>query len=359
MTVLTNVCKLIVVAFSMICFLSGCATSARPYDKPYQLTKLHSSTEKNLNKSSQLDAQNKRNSSNNSFYIVKRGDTAYSISFDNNIDFQTLVKINSLNKPYKITVGQKLILNPNKSEVKTYRVVAKDTIFSLSRRFGISTNQLVKWNDIDRNYRIEVGQLLIVGKGNNQISISKTNVETTTVNNSAPAIVGKKLSINNKDVATAVKNDQNDKKIIETPKRNNVVAQSDDKVSFSNNKKIKWQWPFMGKVVAPFSVGEHGNKGIDIGGQRGSVVKSAADGKIVYAGNALRGYGNLIIINHNNDFLSAYAHNDDILVNEGQNVKQGQGIARMGDTEANSVRLHFEIRYRGESVNPLKYLPKR
>ena len=99
--------------------------------------------------------------------------------------------------------------------------------------------------------------------------------------------------------------------------------------------------------------------GIDISGRKGDSVRSAAKGKIVYAGDALRGYGNLIIINHDDDYLSAYAHNDAILVTEGQMVESGQVIARMGDTDAKSVRLHFEIRHNGESVNPLNYLPKR
>lgn len=120
-----------------------------------------------------------------------------------------------------------------------------------------------------------------------------------------------------------------------------------------------WRWPTDGKVIENFSGAEGGNKGIDIAGSKGQAIVATADGRVVYAGNALRGYGNLIIIKHNDDYLSAYAHNDTMLVREQQEVKAGQKIATMGSTGTSSTRLHFEIRYKGKSVNPLQYLPQR
>jgi lipoprotein NlpD len=108
--------------------------------------------------------------------------------------------------------------------------------------------------------------------------------------------------------------------------------------------------------LAGFSNAEHGNKGLDIGGKAGTPIKAAAAGEVVYAGNALRGYGNLVIIRHNDDFLSAYAHNRKLLVKERDTVVSGQTIAEMGNTDAPSVRLHFEIRFRGKSVDPKRYL---
>ncbi|WP_025474849.1 murein hydrolase activator NlpD, partial [Yersinia pestis] len=120
-----------------------------------------------------------------------------------------------------------------------------------------------------------------------------------------------------------------------------------------------WRWPTDGKTIDSFSASEGGNKGIDIAGSRGQPILATASGRVVYAGNALRGYGNLIIIKHNDDYLSAYAHNDTMLVREQQEVKAGQKIATMGSTGTSSVRLHFEIRYKGKSVNPLRYLPQR
>ncbi len=125
----------------------------------------------------------------------------------------------------------------------------------------------------------------------------------------------------------------------------------------SDEKIAKWLWPTKGTVIKNFSAGDQGNKGIDIAGQRGQAVVATADGTVVYSGNALRGYGNLIIIKHNEHYLSAYAHNDQLLAKEGQTVQAGQKIATMGSSGTNSVRLHFEIRYQGKSVNPKRYLP--
>ena len=125
------------------------------------------------------------------------------------------------------------------------------------------------------------------------------------------------------------------------------------------NSSIAWKWPTNGKIIQGFSNSDGGNKGIDISGSKGQAVYAAAGGRVVYAGNALRGYGNLIIIKHNDDFLSAYAHNDSISVKDQQDVRAGDQIAQMGSTGTNSVKLHFEIRYKGKSVDPVRYLPRR
>ena len=121
---------------------------------------------------------------------------------------------------------------------------------------------------------------------------------------------------------------------------------------------VQWQWPVKGKIISGFSHQQQGNKGVDIAGREGNRINAAASGQVVYAGSALRGYGNLIIIKHNDDYLSAYAHNRKLLVTERQMVTAGQQIAEMGSTDATDPRLHFEIRFRGTSVDPLKYLPK-
>ena len=120
----------------------------------------------------------------------------------------------------------------------------------------------------------------------------------------------------------------------------------------------RWQWPVKGKLIGVFSAKEQGNKGIKIAGNRGDIIKAAADGRVVYAGSALRGYGNLVIVKHSDDYLSAYAHADSILVKEKQFVNIGQTLAKMGNTGTDRVMLHFEIRHHGKSVNPMKYLPK-
>ena len=116
---------------------------------------------------------------------------------------------------------------------------------------------------------------------------------------------------------------------------------------------IRLSWPAKGKVTEEFN---EKNKGIDIAGKVGETVQAASDGNVVYAGNSLRGYGNLIIIKHDNTYLTAYAHNSKLLVKEGDNVRKGQKIAEMGDTDTNSPKLHFELRVNGKPVNPTPYL---
>lgn len=120
---------------------------------------------------------------------------------------------------------------------------------------------------------------------------------------------------------------------------------------------VKFAWPAKGKVVAGFN--DASNKGINIAGKMGEPVDAAAEGKVVYAGSGLRGYGNLVIVKHENNYLTAYAHNSKILVKEGETVKRGQRIAEMGDSDADSVMLHFEVRRQGKPVDPLKFLSQR
>lgn len=125
------------------------------------------------------------------------------------------------------------------------------------------------------------------------------------------------------------------------------------------SKVRKWRYPSKGNIIERYSAKENGHSGLDFGGKAGDPIYAAADGKVVYAGSALRGYGNLIIVKHNNDYLSAYAHNQSLQVKEQDWVKAGQVIAKMGKTGTDKVKLHFEIRHRGRSVNPTKYLPRR
>jgi len=120
---------------------------------------------------------------------------------------------------------------------------------------------------------------------------------------------------------------------------------------------IDWIWPTNGTVLAGFD--EVKNKGLDIGGVAGDSVVAAADGRVVYVGAGLRGYGNLIILKHNNTFLTAYAHNKTLLIKEDQAVRKGQKIAEMGNSDADRVKLHFEVRRQGKPVDPAKYLPAR
>jgi lipoprotein NlpD len=125
----------------------------------------------------------------------------------------------------------------------------------------------------------------------------------------------------------------------------------------ANESGLSWIWPVPGPVIAGFD--EVKNKGLDLGGTAGEPVLAAADGRVVYVGAGLRGYGNLIILKHNNTYLTAYAHNKTLLVKEDQAVRKGQKIAEMGNSDADRVKLHFEVRRQGKPVDPVKYLPPR
>ena len=123
------------------------------------------------------------------------------------------------------------------------------------------------------------------------------------------------------------------------------------------SSSLPWLWPTSGKVIETFD--DPRNKGIDIAGNEGALVQAAADGEVVYVGSAVRGYGNLVIVRHSDDFITAYAHNRKVLVAEKQSVKRGQPIAELGRSDADRPKLHFEIRHQGKPVDPLKYLPAR
>ncbi len=136
-----------------------------------------------------------------------------------------------------------------------------------------------------------------------------------------------------------------------------VVPPPVQPVPAAEEEKLSWMWPSEGKVIATFDEGK--NKGVDIAGKSGQAVVAAGAGKVMYAGSGIRGYGNLVIVKHNNSLLSAYAHNRTIVVKEGQSVSKGEKIAEMGDSDTDAVKLHFEIRQQGKPVDPSKFLPNR
>lgn len=278
-------------------------------------------------------------------YQVVKGDTLYSIAFRYGLDYRDLAKKNGIEPPYNIAVGQILALNLSSAKAPEYIVKKGDTLYSIAKANGQSVDFLAGVNDLTPPYTLEVGQKLSLARHNgNSATVAK-------VENTVPVAGEKEVKASTSSKETAVKAQKEEK--VSTVATTPVVSGKARTVS-----GVSWTWPTQGKVVKQFSLAEHGNKGIDIAGTRGQQVLAASDGQVVYAGNALRGYGNLVIINHDNEFLSAYAHNDVLLVKEGQKVKRGQQIAKMGSTDASSVGLHFEIRYRGQSVNPIKYLPK-
>ncbi|MGB0835528.1 MAG: peptidoglycan DD-metalloendopeptidase family protein [Psychrobium sp.] len=248
-----------------------------------------------------------------------------------------------------ISVSQKNKPYPIKLTGKKYKVKKGDTLYSIAFAAGMSAKELSKINNIKPPYIIYPGKWLSLVNEKPSIKIVKKNEVSKKWQ--------KKLDRQNKD--TYSKNVIKPKRSTTKQTKSVKVVSTVKKKSNYAKKISKWIWPAKGRVVSAYSATKQGNKGIDIAGLKGSNIVASAAGKVVYAGNALRGYGNLIIIKHNDNYLSAYAHNDAIFVKEKQRIKQGQVIAKMGNTESERVQLHFEIRFRGKSVNPANYLPKR
>jgi lipoprotein NlpD len=225
-----------------------------------------------------------------------------------------------------------------------YRVQKGDTLYSIAFSAGQDFRMLAKNNLIPSPYVIYPGQVI--------------DLNTTKKNSVANNPSNKSKSTKNK---IEQKSNKKLKKSLDQPKQREYVRkQANEIVSNakpSSSGKVKWFWPAKGKVTKRFSNKENGYKGLQITSRTGASVLAAAQGTVVYAGNALRGYGNLIILKHNDDYLSAYAHNSKLLVKEKQKVKAGQKIAEMGKSESSVTALRFEIRYRGQAVNPAKYLP--
>ena len=265
-------------------------------------------------------------------YKVNKGDTMFLIAYLTGMDVKDLASMNNMKEPYSLSVGQTLKISNCSTKTITTTVPVKTTAPAAP---AAPAEPEVTYTPGANGTQI--------GSDGTVIGPIKSGVATGGA--STPAFTNKTPSTP-VTTTTQVETTTND-----TPINANVVA------PVASN--IAWQWPTQGNVIQGFSNTDGGNKGVDISGSRGQAVKAAASGRVVYAGNALRGYGNLIIIKHNDDFLSAYAHNDKILVSDQQEVKAGQEIAKMGSTGTNAVKLHFEIRYKGKSVDPVRYLPRR
>jgi lipoprotein NlpD len=208
-----------------------------------------------------------------------------------------------------------------------YRVKRGDTLIRIALDQGQSYRDIVRWNNLTDPNLIEVDQLLLVRPPANAMTVKPLTSAAATP---APQKMAEQR--------------------VAPPAEPKIEAVKPD----APPPGIRLSWPAKGKVVEDFIDGK--NKGIDIAGRLGDPVQAASDGRVVYAGNSLRGYGNLVIVKHDNTYLTAYAHNRNLLVKEGDSVRKGQTIAEMGDTDANSVRLHFELRVNGKPVDPLPFL---
>ena len=300
-------------------------------------------------------------------YTVRAGDTLYSIAWRYETDFQDIARWNNINSPYAIYPGQRLTLTADDASGSAGRMVGDvdhslliesspamvsaatiespvavtetteraelvvvqkgDSLYSLAQKNGLNHRQLARWNALLSPYALTIGQTLRLTPPGNPVVQSKAGAAEK------PALVA---SRSNNSVATRPV-------VADTTKRLPAVS--------------GWHWPVRGAVIKTFRADVTARKGIGIAGKSGQTVSAAAGGRVVYSGNGLISYGNLIIIKHDDNFLSAYAHNQSLLVAEGDEVKPDQPIARMGE-ENGRAQLHFEIRKNGKPVNPLQYLPQ-
>ncbi len=243
------------------------------------------------------------------YHTVRKGDTVYAISRRYGAPVRSIISANDLRPPYTIHVGQRL-----RVPAPAVHVVSKgDTVFGISRRYGVEMAELTRANNIGPPYTIHVGQrIAIPGRGNGTQVASAGGVPSSTPSTPPPpAAAG------------------------------------------------RFKWPLEGKVVSTFGGKDGGlrNDGINIAAPRGAKVRAAENGTVAYAGNGIQGYGNLLLIKHEGGYMTAYGHNDALLVERGRTVRQGEVIARVGSTgNVGSPQLHFEIRRGKRAVDPMPYL---
>ncbi len=305
-------------------------------------------------------------------YTVKRGDTLYSIAWRYEKDFRQVAKLNNIKSPYAIYPGQRLrmqaadkdgtptddgrpqvltdsttgqvvvieeaVLKTTTVKPSLTTVRKNDTLYSIARREGYSHHQLARWNHLRSPYVLKPGQKLRLSPTTNslgQLASGQASSKSSAV--AAPSVVTTKPLVRSRVKAVP---------LAATGSAKALPVRVD-----------KWHWPVKGRVVQRYRANDTARKGIGITGKLGQSVKAAAAGTVVYSGNGLINYGNMVIIKHSHSFLSAYAYNQSLLVKEGDSVKRGQAIAKMGKLDS-SPQLHFEIRRNGKPVNPLHYLPK-
>ncbi len=259
-------------------------------------------------------------------YTVKKGDTLYSIALDHGLDYRELAQWNGLADPNVILVEQVLRLTEPKGPVNAgSQTTARIAVLRAPKAVRAPAS-------------ITLSQLEALAEPKELLADAKVGRN--------PAVIAEAKTVAKAELEPKTGDAETDR-----ASSKQITSKSID----SDDDVDTWQWPANGKLLQGF--GDNGAKGVDVSGKRGQAVYAAAAGKVVYSGAGLRGYGRLLIIKHNKTYLSAYAHNQQLLVKEGEVVKKGDKIAEMGDSDADQVKLHFEIRRFGKPVDPLKFLP--
>lgn len=231
-----------------------------------------------------------------------------------------------------------------------YVVKPGDTLIRIGLDTGQNWRDIARWNGLDNPNVLEVGRTLRVTPPEAEVVAANGPRPVT-----APGRIDSKPLDGRPEAGASAPAAAAASAVPPVPLAKPAAPATT--ASREPDEDLNWLWPAAGPLVTPFD--DSRNKGLSIGGKAGDPVLAAADGRVVYAGSGLRGYGNLVIVKHNNTFLSAYAHNQSLLVKEDQAVRRGQKIAEMGSSDADRVKLHFEIRRQGKPVDPARYLPQR
>ncbi len=259
---------------------------------------------------------------------VKKGDTLYSIAKRYDMSISELIELNGIDSPNQLYVGQVLRTNSN----KYYTVKRGDTLASIARKYGTTYQALAQKNNIRPPYALNVGQkIAVTGTAQQSQNVAKTTTSPTPKTTAASS-----------------------------SKSTTKTTSTASSVAVSTKRAAKFVWPVTGKIISSFGTVGKGlkNDGINISAPLGTSVKAGDKGTVAYAGNGLKGFGNLILIKHSDGYITAYAHTDKILVKKGQSVARGEKIATVGKTGGVSApQLHFEVRAGKKAVNPRNYLP--
>ena len=267
-------------------------------------------------------------------HIVKKGETLFAIGLEYGIDYKEIAIANNIVAPYPIQIGQKLDL------------------ISFKTKAPATANPEASQPEDDSVVVTAMKTEPPVTDTKSTQDVNKPILSAVTPVLSEPKAIREPYSLEalNRTPSKSLGSSTVEIKPAETKPNDTKVGDT----NLPDDEAITWAWPTQGKVTARFN--EASNKGIDIAGATGQAINAASTGKVIYSGSDLRGYGKLVIVKHNKTYLSVYAHNSKIIVKEGQVVSEGQKIAEMGNTDSNTVKLHFEIRRLGKSVDPAKYL---
>lgn len=276
-------------------------------------------------------------------YIVNKGETLTAIGAQYGLTYKELAQLNNIAEPYNIYPGQQLVVSA-KIEKKVPAIAAS------SMRFNPRNNRvLIKPTMVVRD---TPAKDLVKDEKPLQNKLKSEELVKPAGMIAERSMPEKKANVKQAIINVAeAKVSKSDVKA-QSPLPSKIAPLSQQALS-----KKHWLWPTSGQIITRFQENPAINKGIDIANNKGTPIKATKPGKVVYSGEGLRGYGRLLIIKHEEDYLSAYAHNEELLVKEGQHVEQGQVIATMGQSDSDRVKLHFEIRHNGKPVDPLGYLP--